>query len=441
VGNSGRVTRFLKRHALLAITLGAYLLLGALFATRIPVWQAPDEPAHYNYVSQLSRGIWPKIEAADWDRNFQPIGPDQRVDGVPAISYQDHQPPLFYALGAPVFALTGGSLTALRLFTLSLSVLGVLGCYGCVLAVFPGRHALAALAATLYALLPQHLHLMSAYNNDALSEGLIALTLLQALRIIRPASEPSTRERVALAVTVGLALLSKAQAYLALPIAGLALLTAHWTAARAWPMAFRRVLLGLAVALVIGAPLWARNIGVYGGTDFLGLQAHDAVVIGQPTTAGWIAQLGASEVVLRMLRTTFQSFWGQFGWMSVVNDRLYWIALLMTFASTIAYLVWFWRPRRALSDAQNRQLTLLFVLLAMNLTAYAWYNQKFVQHQGRYLYMSLIPLSTAFALGWTHLAGRVRVSERALQLAALAFFAGLDVWLLLRVILPAMTPR
>ncbi len=441
MGDSSHVTRFLQRHVLLGATLIVYLILGALFASRIPAWQAPDEPAHYNYVAQLARGVWPIIEASDWDRNFQPIGPDQRVEGVPAISYQDHQPPLFYALSVPVFVLSGGSLTALRLFTLAISLLGVLGSYACVLAVFPGRHALAALATTLYALLPQHVHLMSAYNNDALSEGLIALTLFQALRLIRPDSEPSARERLMLGATAGLALLTKAQAYLALPVAGLALLTAHWNAQRAWPLALRRLLLGLGVAFVIGAPLWARNIGIYGGADFLGLQAHDAAVIGQPTTAEWVAQFGALEVASRLVRTTFQSFWGQFGWMSVVNDRLYWVALLVTFASALAYVLWFLGPRRALSDAQNRQLTLLFVLLAMNLLAYAWYNQKFVQHQGRYLFMSLIPLSTAFALGWTHIARKIRVPEPAAHLAALALFALLDVWLLLRVILPAMTPR
>jgi 4-amino-4-deoxy-L-arabinose transferase-like glycosyltransferase len=435
------VTQFLKRHVLITATLCAYLCLGALFAIRIPAWQAPDEPAHYNYVAQIARGVWPRIEASDWDPNFPGIGPDQTVVGVPAISYQDHQPPLFYALGTPVFAITAGSLTWLRLVTLAISLIGVLACYACVLTIFPDRHALAALAATLYALLPQHVHLMSAYNNDALSEGLIGLTLLQALRLIRPVHEPGTRERLALGVTAGLALLTKAQAYLALPIAGLALLTAHWTDSRAWPLAFRRLLLGLGVALVIGAPLWARNIGVYGGTDFLGLQTHDVSVIGQPTTAQWIAQYGAADVLGRLLRTTFQSFWGQFGWMSVVNDRLYWIALLVTFLSAAAYLFWFRAGRRALSDAQSRQLTLLFVLLVMNLLAYAWYNQKFVQHQGRYLFMSLIPLGTAFALGWMHLARRVRIPEAAVHVAALAFFVALDAWLLLRVILPTMTPR
>ncbi|MCB0131202.1 MAG: hypothetical protein KDD78_10145, partial [Caldilineaceae bacterium] len=33
----------------LVLILAAYVLLGALYAINTPAWQAPDEPAHYNY--------------------------------------------------------------------------------------------------------------------------------------------------------------------------------------------------------------------------------------------------------------------------------------------------------------------------------------------------------------------------------------------------------
>ena len=31
-----------------------YLILGLLYALYTPAWQAPDEPAHYNYVQYLA---------------------------------------------------------------------------------------------------------------------------------------------------------------------------------------------------------------------------------------------------------------------------------------------------------------------------------------------------------------------------------------------------
>jgi hypothetical protein len=69
----------------------------------------------------------------------------------------------------------------------------------------------------------------------------------------------------------------------------------------------------------------------------------------------------------------------------------------------------------------------------MTVLAYGWYNLQFVQHQGRYLYTALIPIAIAFALGWAR--GRF---ERAAPYAFAALFAALNLWLLLRVILPAM---
>ena len=46
--SSSNYTRWL----LPAIVL-AYLLLATLYAVYTPDWQAPDEPAHYNYVKYL----------------------------------------------------------------------------------------------------------------------------------------------------------------------------------------------------------------------------------------------------------------------------------------------------------------------------------------------------------------------------------------------------
>ena len=60
----------------LLLILLVYLVIAGLFATRIPAWQVPDEPAHYNYVRQLAQtGQFPVLEPSDWNRNFNPPGP------------------------------------------------------------------------------------------------------------------------------------------------------------------------------------------------------------------------------------------------------------------------------------------------------------------------------------------------------------------------------
>ena len=101
----------------LVLILLIYAGVASLFATRIPAWQVPDEPAHYNYVRQLAQtGQFPVLEPSDWNANFSAPGPEQRNVAYETLTYEDHQPPLFYVLAVPVFNLTGGSLIALRLW-------------------------------------------------------------------------------------------------------------------------------------------------------------------------------------------------------------------------------------------------------------------------------------------------------------------------------------
>ncbi len=437
----------LRRHWPLAAVLATYLIVGSAFALLTPAWQNPDEPAHYNYVRQLViTGRFPVIEAQDWTAGLVPIAPNTRDIPTTRMTYEDHQPPLFYLLSVPVFALWQGDLVALRLFALLIGALVVLCAYAAVNAVFPARPALAALSASFVALLPQHLAIMASYNNDALAEALLNLTLLLAVRLVVGRDALIPRQAVRLGFVAGLSLLTKAQAYLALPVA----LLGTWLASRTQPIQDRRSTLGLlamvaAVAALLGLPWWVRNITLYGGLDFLGLQRHNEVVIGQPTTAEWLAERGPAEWLSRMMQTTFQSFWGQFGWMTVpLAPRFYLVLFAFTLLSAALFLAWWLRSSRGERQgasptlAQSRALTLMATLALLTVLAFAWYNAQFVQHQGRYLFPALVPMATALALGWDFALARWPLLARWLW-AALSFgLAAFNLYLLFRVILPEM---
>src|SRR5262245_42951609 len=103
-------------YGVLAVILVGYLAIGTLYAVKTPPWQAPDEPAHYNAIAQVAaHGCCPVIAPGDWNaaqlddlkKNGFPDGAD-----LSKIEYEDHQPPLFYLLGAVMFLATGGSLIA-----------------------------------------------------------------------------------------------------------------------------------------------------------------------------------------------------------------------------------------------------------------------------------------------------------------------------------------
>lgn len=173
----------------LLLLLVAYLITASLYALRTPAWQAPDEPAHYNYVAQLATvGCCPIIEVGDWDKpyldrltasNFDP----DLLDELDTLQYEDHQPPLYYLLLSVVYRLANGSLLALRL----VSVLIGLGVVTLAYAVARTLLAqpLALTAAAFVAFLPQHLSILASVNNDGLSELVVGLVLLTTVYYLR----------------------------------------------------------------------------------------------------------------------------------------------------------------------------------------------------------------------------------------------------------------
>jgi hypothetical protein len=201
-----------------------------------------------------------------------------------------------------------------------------------------------------------------------------------------------------LGVTLGLGQLTKATVYYtALPIVIVTLLVHH----RRYALRPTHYVLVLVPALTLGALLWIRNLSVYGGFDILGLARHNAIVVGQPTTAEWIAQYGLADTVWRGLTTTFHSFWGQFGWMAVpMPDNVYLILGVLSSAGVVGWVWWLIeRCRKQVARCSGPHGVLLALLVVLTFGGLLYYNFTFVQHQGRYLFPALIPLGLLFTLG------------------------------------------
>ncbi|UCG26113.1 MAG: glycosyltransferase family 39 protein, partial [Chloroflexota bacterium] len=287
----------MRRLAPVVVLLFVYLVVAGLYAIYTPDWQAPDEPAHYNYIRQLAAGRMPVIEPGDYAQIYQSEVISTRFDprySVVPFSYEDYQPPLYYLLQTPVFRLTDGRLQALRLVSVLLGAGVVLLTYVVARRLFPGRNWLALTAAAFVAFLPQHVAMMAAVNNDSLAELLIAAIVLVLVAIAagRP-SEQATGEGgvdfgllFLLGVLLGLGFLTKVTVYILAPVAAAVLLWRYWGRWRDLALAG---LLAFGISFLIGLGWWIRNLSVYGGLDVLGTVAHNAVVVGQPRTAEWIA--------------------------------------------------------------------------------------------------------------------------------------------------------
>ena len=312
-----------EKRLFLTILLG-YLVVATLYARYTPTWQTPDEPAHFNYIRQVvEEGCCPRIEASDWSSEY--LGQltsgrfaPELLGELDRIQYEDHHPPLYYLLASVVYGISGGDLVALRLFSVTLGAGLLAFSYLICRLILPGQPQVAFGVMALVAFLPQHLHMMSAVNNDALTELIVGLALLWLLRFLKSDTVPIWQ----LGLIVGLAFLTKLTIYfLALPA-----LLAIWLKWRRDSEPKRELLRSLAVfalvAGIIGGVWWLRNISAYGFPDFLGLAAHDRVVADQPRTSGYIAEQGTDVYLAEMLSTTFNSFWGQFGWMALPLDNV-----------------------------------------------------------------------------------------------------------------------
>jgi 4-amino-4-deoxy-L-arabinose transferase-like glycosyltransferase len=100
-------------RALVGFQIACVLVLGAITVVRLPAWGLVDEAPHYDYVQTVAEdGRLPVLgrdllheEVLAIDDGTYP-GPPRRPAserGLPGVSYEAFQPPLYYVLAAPVF--------------------------------------------------------------------------------------------------------------------------------------------------------------------------------------------------------------------------------------------------------------------------------------------------------------------------------------------------
>ncbi len=469
-----------RRVGRLNFILIAYLAVGILYAIKTPPWQAPDEPAHYNYIEYLAENLrFPVLQIGDYPHDYleeikaRRFPPEMSIE---PLRYEFHQPPLYYLLAAVVYKLFAGRLLPLRLLSVLLGGGLLWVAYHLAKEIFPEDEALALGTTAFVAFVPMHIAMTAAVNNDTLAELILAVILWMLVRYVRKLQTSNfkaqgsrveegggteeTGRLVALGVLMGLGLLTKITTLVAVPVALAAIvvregwiedppspnpslpgrgiqaplptrgrlgggelstesspspnpsLPGRGNVLRAERLR-RLVLLAscfLLPALLLTLPWFLRNVSVYGSLDIWGLARHDAIVINQPRTTEWLARLGAAGLAREFILTTFRSFWAQFGWMGILVDQRIYLILALLCAVVGMGLVLFatnyTNPSTGLrtgftnlSSQKKMALGLLALSAFFTLLSYFWYNLKFVQHQGRYLFPALIPIGLAFALG------------------------------------------
>ena len=430
-----------QRNAGITVVVSLFVLLGAVSAVAVPVFEKPDEPWHFAYVRSLAEGRgFPSV----------PIVLDDY-----SASQESSQPPLYYVAAAlalrmaspdlsdlpvllvrnPAFpyiaeatrndnknvflhyapspVLTSGAARAVclaRLVSLAFGALAVAATYGLAKEAFPDRDAVAPAAAAFAAFLPQFVFISSAVSNDSAAAATCALALWVTVRILRRGL--TARRALALGGALALAALSKASAVALIPLLIFTLLVSP---GRAWRRQIGLLVLALAAVLILAGPWYARMLAVFG--DLLGTSTHLSMpwAYDEPLSPG---------TTLEQLPGAIVSFWLAYGWGNILAPDA--INMLLNIGALVGLglLVWQLVFRRAHYDRVERwSIVLLSLWAIVNMAALAYWIRVLNAPLGRLVFPAISAIGVLLAAGWTsvtHLRPRLRWLA---ALPAVALFA------------------
>jgi len=409
---------------LLALLLLIYLLFAFGYSVVTPPPNAagqhnPDEAAHMQYVATLASGHLPVFTDA-------------------AHGYENHQPPLYYALCAPVYLAAHGhgdaaATRAVRWVSILLGVLLIVAAYGCIRCLFPKEPHLALGTAAFIGLLPGNIALCASVTNDALTTLVVAAALWQLVILVAPLDSeipPATWRRRALwlGLTLGVGVLTKTSTLTLFPVVLLAFYFVARRGLMTTARAARGAVLACGLGLVLGLPWLGRNQLLYGDPlarhIFVTAFARTAQA---DTITRYVFGGSVGGYLLGVAQWTFASFWGGFDsglifWGQDPRARLdpnapgaygiyggtpplfYALFLALSLASLAGV---FLRLRREPPDArQGVALSAFAALVGLVGFVFLRFILTFFQAQGRYLYPALVPLAFFFVWGGQGLSPR-----------------------------------
>jgi hypothetical protein len=402
-------------QSILYLILALALIRGLIYASVMPPWQAPDEPAHFERAkAALSTEEWLNTSADGpaWYTELRDslltfeflsytLGRVQNSTEATLNSYFDLYHGLYgglygnrltYAvMGFPLFLAPNQDIVLqlylVRLNTILMAIAIIFLAYRITQTIFPDDHFLIWGVSLLILFNPQHTHMLSTVNNGNLAELLATATLYGITWGLRRGFSVLN-----VLATLGLALAAmwtKPTAYfLIIPLACLGGLFL-WRYRRQWPWLLLTtiILAGLAYFL---AP--ARL------TDLL--------------TRAW-ASLIQGELALNpiVMPDIFRSFWAMPGW-AILRLPSVWYQILSGFCllalSGLIKWVLTQGPTLKLKQFQSQGQTLLIFGLAVGTAIgiqVGWHilTGSLLYRQGRSLYPVIVPIAIFLMLGWQQL--------------------------------------
>ncbi|MCS7061724.1 MAG: phospholipid carrier-dependent glycosyltransferase [Anaerolineae bacterium] len=450
---------FTRPGFVMVVLVMVHLALGAAYSLNTPIWESYDENGHYAYARYIAL-----------HRALPLVG--RRL--TPQFD-ESHQPPLYYALIAPVIGAvdtsdnlqprfayglrwgvvpereidrfpyrgTALALRLARLVTLVLSSAGVVLTFVAAKTFFPDRMRAALLATAIYAVWPMFLFLSGVISNDPAISLFGSLTLAVAAGLwVTPDPRARRKFYVALAFALAGAALTKDSAIALFLFAGLVVALQLWRDRRlGWSsvrpalthfLALLAVLCMLAVILSDGRVVrqFDSALDMTAGLVTTALPDQpDLLSIGLPLS------LGAFEGLPHVAQFVFRTTIGAFGWGTVGMPEVWYDILIAPALAALLGLALALRQRPL-------RVPILLALLFVVCVGLAPFVRSVISNDfslliGRFLMPALSGAAILTAIGWDSLPRPLNRLGSALSLGWITAIALMTPWV---VLLPAYRP-
>jgi 4-amino-4-deoxy-L-arabinose transferase-like glycosyltransferase len=438
------LSRTAAGHAALAV-VAAYLVLAVTYSVVNPPWEAPDEIAHYEFITTLLRTHALPIQQLGSRDEAQQTPLYYLIAAVVLLPTSVDDPTGAFQLNPrfmwgqsgqePSSALHGsaetfpyqGQALAVHLARWTSVLLGMLTVVLTIAIgweVFPGNRRIGVLAGALVGLNPEFLFISGAVNNDNLLTLASTGTWWQTLRAIRQPKQ--IRQWIFVGLWTSAAVLAKPNGVVVGIVVALALaIVAVRQSSIATFLRGAAIVGGIAAA----STLWwfARNQELYGDPMGWSIFTKNYALDLRPDPLK-LSDVGA------FFTSEFHSFWGVFGWMNVFPPGWYYpVVGALCVLGFLGFLLFGWRCFGALAWFQQSAIALLVAALVVQelyllAMIVRWDSSAF---QGRYFFPAIAPAMLVVSIGvLTVLPKRLAplgVSALGLGFAVLATFLALRV--------------
>jgi 4-amino-4-deoxy-L-arabinose transferase-like glycosyltransferase len=365
-------------HHLILIAFIIGLMCRVAFVLLNPIFYAPDEQSHYNYIKYL------------YENHRFPVQTGKTFS--PAYDYEYYQPPLYYLISLPIYwvahAMFHDNEPAIVRIIRSISIVFWLINTVFLLKILKRIHSdsdfVKVFTVSMVCLLPTYTFLSSAINNDNL------LIALGSLILYCIAKESHWRKSALMGALLGIALLTKLTAIIYIFLIIFISVYLFIKGLLSLKAVIAKLAFTFTPAFIIASPWYIRNIYVYGN-----ITAENVANIPKH----WDSLFQAIQQTQHILQ---ESFWSISG---IFNNVIFFpsAGIYLTYLASAGLLCGLFSKSNALwsfLDGHGRAFIIATsAAIVVNLVLVLRFGFLYNQGQGRFMFPLLIPIALLLSIG------------------------------------------